>query len=88
MPLARSGLIRLNELAVDTANRTYGRGMVHAGDELYLSPNCVPGPSPFGGGRKDLEFEGGAQMQFECDDFDNEWVEFGGHQPAGCGHSD
>ena len=71
--------IRLNELAVDTANRTYGRGMVRAGDELFLSPEfAFRGRVNLEAGRKDLEFEGGAQMQFDCDDFDNEWVEFVG----------
>ena len=71
--------IRLNELAVDTAHRTYGRGIVRAGDELYLSPEfAFRGRVNLEAGRKDLEFAGGAQMQFECDDFANEWVEFVG----------
>ena len=29
-------------------------------------------------GREDLEFEGGAQMQFDCGGFDTEWIEFKG----------
>ena len=71
--------IRLNELAVDTAKRTYGRGLVRAGEELFLSPEfAYRGRVRLEAGRKDLEFEGGAQMQFECDDYDNEWVEFVG----------
>ena len=71
--------IRFNELAVDTANRTYGRGLVRAGDELYLSPEfAFRGRVNLEAGRKDLEFSGGAQMQFECADFKNEWIEFVG----------
>jgi len=46
---------------------------IRAGDELYLSPEfAFRGRVHLEAGRKDLEFEGGAQMQFECDDFDNE----------------
>lgn len=71
--------IRLNEIAVDTADRTFGRGVVRAGDEIFLSPEfAFRGRVHLEAGRKDLEFAGGAQMQFECDDFDNEWVEFVG----------
>ena len=71
--------IRLNELAVDTAKRTYGRGLVRAGEELFLSPEfAYRGRVRLEAGRKDLEFEGGAQMQFDCDDYANEWVEFVG----------
>ena len=71
--------IRLNELAVDTAHRTYGRGVVRAGEELFLSPDfAFRGRVGLEAGRKDLEFQGGAQMQFDCDNFDNEWVEFTG----------
>ena len=34
--------IRLNDLSVDTANRTVGHGLVRAGEELFLSPEfCV-----------------------------------------------
>jgi len=71
--------IRLNELAVDTAYRTYGKGMVRNGDEFFLSPQfAFQGRVHLEAGRKDLEFEGGAQMQFDCDEFANEWVEFKG----------
>jgi hypothetical protein len=71
--------IRLNELAVDTAYRTYGQGLVRSGDEFFLSPQfAFQGRVHLEAGRKDLEFEGGAQMQFECDEFANEWVEFKG----------
>ena len=71
--------IRLNDVSVDTANRTVGHGLVRAGEELYLSPEfAFRGRVHLEAGRKDLEFEGGAQMQFECDDYGNEWVEFKG----------
>lgn len=71
--------IRLNELAVDTAHRTYGRGLVRSGDDFYLSPQfAFQGRVHLEAGRKDLEFEGGAQMQFDCEDYGNEWVEFKG----------
>lgn len=71
--------IRMNELAVDTAYRTYGHGMVRSGEEFFLSPQfAFQGRVHLEAGRKDLEFEGGAQMQFECDDYANEWVEFKG----------
>jgi hypothetical protein len=71
--------IRLNDLSVDTANRTVGHGLVRAGEELFLSPEfAFRGRVHLEAGRKDLEFEGGAQMQFECEDYGNEWVEFKG----------
>ena len=71
--------IRLNDISVDTANRTLGHGLVRAGDELFLSPEfAFRGRVHLEAGRKDLEFEGGAQMQFECDDYGNEWLEFKG----------
>ena len=71
--------IRFNELAVDTARRTYGHGLVRSGDDFFLSPQfAFRGRVHLEAGRQDLEFEGGAQMQFECDDYGNEWVEFKG----------
>ncbi|MDA0939538.1 MAG: hypothetical protein O2990_00915 [Bacteroidetes bacterium] len=71
--------IRLNELAVDTAYRTYGHGLIRSGEDFFLSPQfAYQGRVHLEAGRKDLEFEGGAQMQFECDDYPNEWVEFKG----------
>ena len=71
--------IRLNDISVDTAKRTIGHGLIRAGEELYLSPEfAFRGRVHLEAGRKDLEFEGGAQMQFECGDYANEWVEFKG----------
>jgi hypothetical protein len=71
--------IRLNELAVDTAYRTYGHGLIRSGEDFFLSPQfAYQGRVHLEAGRKDLEFEGGAQMQFECEDYPNEWVEFKG----------
>ena len=71
--------IRLNDISVDTANRTVGHGLVRAGEELFLSPEfAFRGRVHLEAGRRDLEFEGGAQMQFECEDYGNEWVEFKG----------
>lgn len=71
--------IRFHELSVDTASRTVGRGRIGADADFFLSPRfAFRGTVNLEAGREHLEFDGGAQMQFDCDDFANEWVEFVG----------
>ena len=71
--------IRFHELRVDTAARTIGRARIPNEDGFFLSPRfAFKGYAMLEAGREDLEFEGGAQMQFDCESFANEWVEFQG----------
>lgn len=71
--------IRFHELSVDTAYRTVGHGRISAEDAFFLSPHfAYQGRVHLEAGREHLAFEGGAQMQFECEDMIPEWVEFEG----------
>lgn len=71
--------IRFNDLSVDTARRTIGHGIIRGEEEFFLSPHfAFKGRVHLEAGREDLAFEGGAQMQFECEDYAQEWVEFQG----------
>ena len=71
--------IRFHDLGVDTASRTIGRARIAGEEAFFLSPRfAFKGYAMLEAGREDLEFEGGAQMQFDCEEFANEWVEFKG----------
>ena len=72
--------IRLNEIAVDTANRTFGRGVVRAGDEIFLSPEFAfqwTGPSR--SWKKGPRIRRvGPKCSLNATILTNEWVEFVG----------
>ena len=71
--------VRFNELAVDSATRTLGHGVIRSAEEFQLSPKfAFQGRVHLKAMRKHLEFEGGARMDLECKGYPAQWVEFKG----------
>ena len=71
--------VRFNELAVDSASRTLGHGIIRSSNEFQLSPKfAFQGRVHLAAMREHLEFEGGARMDLDCEVYPAQWVEFTG----------
>ena len=71
--------VRFNELAVDSASRTLGHGVIRSADEFQLSSKFgFQGRVHLEAMREHFEFEGGARMDLECEGYPAQWVEFTG----------
>lgn len=71
--------IFFKNIAVDESYTTFAQGDVEIDQEFYLSPYFeFTGEVNLQANRKDLEFEGGARLVFECDNFRREWIRFKG----------
>ena len=71
--------VRFNELAVDSASRTLGHGVIRSADEFQLSSKFgFQGRVHLEAMREHFEFEGGARMDLDCEGYPAQWVEFMG----------
>ena len=71
--------VRFNELAVDSASRTLGHGVIRSADEFQLSSKFgFQGRVHLEAMREHFEFEGGARMDLDCERYPAQWVEFMG----------
>ena len=71
--------IFFKNIAVDESYTTYAQGDIEIDQEFYLSPYFeFTGEVTLQANRKELEFEGGTRLAFECDKFRREWIRFNG----------
>ena len=69
--------IFFDKIDVDTAYSTTAMGSIAMGQEFFLSPYFeFTGDVKLLSGRKDLEFDGGTRLAFECEDFKRQWIQF------------
>ena len=71
--------IFFKNIAVDDSYTTFSQGDIEIDQEFYLSPYFeFTGEVSLQANRKNLEFEGGTRLAFECDKFRREWIRFNG----------
>ena len=71
--------IFFKNISVDDTYMTYAQGDIEIDQQFYLSPYFeFTGKVNLQASRKDLEFEGGTRLAFECEQFRREWVKFNG----------
>jgi len=71
--------IFFKNIAVDDSYTTFSQGDIEIDQEFYLSPYFeFTGEVMLQANRKNLEFEGGTRLAFECDKFRREWIRFNG----------
>ena len=69
--------IFFDKIEVDTSYSTVANGSIAMGQEFYLSPYFeFTGDVNLLSSRKDLEFDGGTRLAFECEDFKRHWIQF------------
>ena len=69
--------IYFDKIEVDTAFSTLAKGSIAMGQEFYLSPYFeFTGDVGLVASRKDLEFDGGTRLVFNCEDYKRHWIQF------------
>jgi hypothetical protein len=69
--------IFFDKIEVDTAFSTVAKGSIAMGQEFYLSPYFeFTGDVGLLASRKDLEFDGGTRLVFNCEDYKRHWIQF------------